>query len=115
LKTLKENPQGFNGPGGFAVFEWLDDASRNALLCSSTSMNSLTEQMMAGNTKNQIQLMHLSESCMDVSTLFYTVSENAGSLYQRYVKAEQALAQKGFKVAERCTAALKQMSEAKKQ
>src|SRR5450631_4433393 len=49
IKALKINPQGFNGPGGFTFFEWLDDASRNALLCSSTSMNSLGEQVVAGN------------------------------------------------------------------
>jgi hypothetical protein len=115
LNSLKQNPQGFNGPVGFAFLGLLNDGGRNALVCSTVSMGSLSQQMTLGNTKNKSQLIHLSESCMDASTLFYTVSENAGSLYERYVKAEQALAQKGFKVAERCTAALKQMAEAKKQ
>jgi hypothetical protein len=112
-KALKVNPQGFNTPLGFAFFEWLDDASRNALLCSSTTVNSLTTQVMAGDTRNEVQLMHLSATCMDVSTLFYTISENAGSLYTRYVKAEEALSRKGFKIAQECSAALKQKKELK--
>jgi hypothetical protein len=115
LAALKKNPQGFNGPGGFAFFEWLDDASRNALLCSSTSVNQLSEQLMAGSTRNGTELVHLSQGCMDVSTLFYTVSENAGSLYARYLKAEDALAQKGLKVAQDCAAVLKQKPGAQNQ
>lgn len=115
LTALKKQPQGFNSPAGFAFFEWLDDASRNALLCSSTSLNQLSDQLMAGSTKNGSALVHLSQGCMDVSTLFYTVSENAGSLYERYIKAVEALAKKGFDVAQKCTDALKQKSDVKKQ
>lgn len=114
LKAFKKEAQRFNGPEGFAFFEWLDDASRNSLLCSSTSLNNLSEQLMAGNAKNGTTLIHLSQGCMDLSALFYTISENAGSLYLRYTKAEEALAEKGFKVAKDCTATLKQMSDAKK-
>ena len=44
---------------------------------------------------------------MDVSTLIYTVSENADSLYQRYVEAEEQLANQGAEAAEKCVAILK--------
>jgi len=37
----------------------------------------------------------------------YTVSENAGSLYQRYVEAEEQLATQGAEVARKCTDILK--------
>jgi len=114
VAALKKQPQGFNGPAGFAFFEWLDDASRNALLCSSTALNQLTEHVMAGDKVKGVELVHLSQGCMDVSTLFYTVSENAGALYERYVKAEQQLAEKGFNVSQRCAEALKKMDAAAK-
>ena len=86
IKAFKAKPQGFNGPLGFAFFEWLDDASRNASLCAGGSVNEAMSEMIAGNKDNAESLLHLAHSCADASTLIYTVSENAGSLYQRYVR-----------------------------
>jgi hypothetical protein len=114
VEILKKNPQGFNSPAGFALFEWLDDANRNALLCSTTALTQSTAFMMVGKTDAANGLIHLAQSCMDVSALIYTVSENAGSLYERYVKAEQHLAEKGFKVSQQCAEALKKMAAGKK-
>jgi hypothetical protein len=37
IKGFGKNPQAFNGPLGFSFFEWLDDASRNAVLCSANA------------------------------------------------------------------------------
>ena len=115
LKTFKKRPQGFNSPLGFAFFEWLDDAARNALLCSQTAMSQATTSMMDGDLHDAPQYMHLSQACMDASTLIYTVSENASVLYERYVKAEEELANKGADVAQKCTDALKKMDAEKKQ
>jgi hypothetical protein len=115
VEALKKQPEGFNGPAGFLFFEWLDDASRNALLCSSTALSQSTMLMMSGKTSSANELMHLSQSCMDASTLIYTVSENAGSLYERYAKAEQRIAEKGFSVAQKCADALKKMATEKTQ
>ena len=107
LRTLTKQPQGFNSPAGFAFFEWLDDATRNALLCSQTAMSQATMLMMDGHAHDALAFMHLSQSCMDASNLIYTVSENAGSLYDRYVKAEQDLAARSVNVLEKCNDALK--------
>ncbi len=63
--------------------------------------------MMAGNTDRAKSLLHLAQSCMNVSMLIYTVSENAGSLYERYVEAEEQLAVQGAEAAEKCVAILK--------
>ena len=115
LKTFKKKPQGFNSPLGFAFFEWLDDISRNALLCSQTAMSQATTSMMDGNLHDAPRYMHLSQACMDASTLIYTVSENAGALYERYAKAEAELATKGADVAQKCTDALKKMDAEKQQ
>ena len=107
VKAFRGKPQGFNGPLGFAFFQWLDDASRNALLCGSGVSAQAALQMMAGNTGKANSLLHLAQSCNDVATLIYTVSENAGSLYLRYVEAEEQLATQGAEVAKRCVEILK--------
>jgi hypothetical protein len=49
-----------------------------------------------------------SQSCSDVSTLLYTVSENAVALYTRYVEGEEKLAERGVQTAQKCFEALKQ-------
>ena len=107
VKAFKGKPQGFNGLLGFAFFEWLDDASRNAALCAAGSANQAMSQLLAGNTDRADFLLHLGHACADVSTLIYTISENAGSLYQRYVEAEQGLAEQAADVAQKCTDILK--------
>lgn len=107
VKAFRTKPQAFNGPLGFAFFEWLDDADRNALLCASGAASQSTLHMIAGDTGNANTLLNLSKSCMDVSSLIYTVSENAGSLYQRYVEAEEQLAAQSGEVAQKCVDILK--------
>jgi len=107
VKAFKAKPQEFNGPLGFAFFEWLDDSSRNAALCANYASSQVALRVMDGNTSKADSLLHLAQSCNDVSTLIYTVSENAGSLYQRYVEAEQQLAAHGAEVAGKCADILK--------
>lgn len=52
---------------------------------------------------------------MDASNLIYTVSENAGALYERYTKSVQKLAADGADAAQQCAAALKKMGLANKE
>jgi len=115
IETFKKQPQGLNSPLGFAFFEWLDDASRNALICSQTAMSQSAVLAMAGQTDDALQLVHFSQACMDASTLIYTVSENAGSLYTRYVKSEEGLANRGVSVSQQCAEALKKLESERKQ
>jgi hypothetical protein len=110
VKAFKGNPQGLNGPLGFAFFEWLDDASRNALLCGSGASAQGALQMMAGNKGKADSLLNLARSCSDVSTLIYTVSENAGALYQRYVSGIAQLAEQAAETAQKCVETLKKNS-----
>jgi hypothetical protein len=114
VKAFKGKPQGFNGPLGFAFFEWLDDADRNAVLCGSGASMGAAQSMMAGDTNKASALLDLSQSCTYVSTLIYTVSENAASLYQRYVEAEEQLAVQGAEIAQKCTDILKKSGTAPK-
>jgi len=108
IKAFGKNPQAFNGPLGFSFFEWLDDADRNALLCASGASTEATVNMMVGDKgKAEIEIS-LSQRCIAVSTLVYTVSENAGALYTRYVQNEEKVAEQGAQVAQKCVELLKQ-------
>lgn len=108
IKGFGKNPQAFNGPLGFSFFEWLDDASRNAVLCSTNASTKAFQSILGGNKDKALSELHLSQSCSDASTLLYTVSENAGALYTKYVESEQKLAAEGARVAQRCAEILKQ-------
>lgn len=109
---FRKNPQAFNGPLGFAFFEWLDDASRNALLSSvSATNNNVTEGLINGDKEKMQTNLELAKDFSNVSTVFYTVSENAGALYARYVNGEEQLAKQGVKLATDCTAILKKRQE----
>jgi hypothetical protein len=85
ISAFGKNPQAFNGSMGFAFFEWLDDACRNALLSSESAMNSATEGLMGGDTQKAQTNIELAKDLANVSTVLYTVSENAGALNTRYV------------------------------
>lgn len=108
LTALKKNPQGFNGPAGFYVILWLDDADRNALLCASQALSQASLTAVGGNVNAADSLVDFSRTCMDASSLLYTVSENASSLYTRYVENEEKVAQEGLEAAQKCVAILKQ-------
>ena len=95
-----KNPQSFNGPLGFSFFEWLDDADRNALLCASGAATEATVNMLAGRKEKAEMEISLSQGCTAVATLFYTVSENAGALYTRYVQNAYKVAEQGAQVIE---------------
>jgi hypothetical protein len=107
IKAFRKNPQGFNGPLGFAFFEWIDDAGRNALLCATTATAAATNLLLEGNVSQAKDLMQHGQSCSDASALLYTVSENAGALYTRYVKGAEQLALEGASVAQKCAEVLK--------
>jgi hypothetical protein len=107
IKAFGKNPQGFNSPLGFSFFEWIDDADRNALLCATGAATEATTYLIDGNASKAGDLAHLAQSCSDAATLLYTVSENAGGLYTRYVQGQAKLAEEGVEVAQKCTDVLK--------
>jgi hypothetical protein len=108
IKAFRKNPQAFNGPIGFTFFEWLDDADRNALLCASGSATEATVSLLAGDIQKAQSEISLSQNCSSVATLFYTVSENAGALYTRFVQNIDEVAKQGAQVAQKCSDVLKQ-------
>ncbi len=105
--ALKAQPQKFNGLPGYAVLLRLNYAGKNALLCASQALSASTVFIMGDNTDKANDLVGLSQSCMNVATLLYTISENAAALFEKYILAEEALAKRGFDLAQRCAEALK--------
>jgi hypothetical protein len=115
VTTFEKEPQAFNGPLGFVFFEWLDDASRNALLCSNSASNDIALSVISGDKARADSDFELQQGCSNASTLLYTVSENAGALYTRYVEGEEKLAIYGSQVATECTDILKKKTTTPKQ
>ena len=110
-----KDPQAFNGPLGFIFFEWLDDASRNAMACANGASNDVALSVISGDKAKADSGVQLSLGCMNASTLLYTVSENAGALYTRYVEGEEKLAKYGLQAATECTDVLKKKATTQKQ
>jgi hypothetical protein len=111
IARFGKTPQAFNGPLGFSFFEWLDDACRNALLSSLSATNAGTVGLIDGDKEKAQTDIELAKDFANVSTVFYTVSENAGALYSRYVDDEEEIAEEGLKVATDCTDILKKRKE----
>jgi hypothetical protein len=114
IVSFRKKPQVFNSYLGFSFFEWLDDASRNALVAATNASNAVTMGLLSGNKEAATSSAELVKDFINASTALYTVSENAGALYTRYVQGEQSLAEEGMKIATECTNILKK-SGAKKQ
>ena len=106
MKVLSAKRQSFNGPLGFAFFESLVDADRNALRCGFAASSQSSGYVIAGDHDKADALLHLSQQCMDVSMLIYTISENASSLYKRFIQAEDQWAAHSTQEARQCEDAL---------
>lgn len=106
IKTLSAKRQSFNGPLGFAFFESLADADRNALRCGFAASSQSGGYVIAGDHEKADALLHLSQKCMDISMLVYTISENASSLYKRFIQAEDQWAAHSTQEARQCEDAL---------
>jgi hypothetical protein len=114
-KALKAQPQKFNSPLGFDTVINLDDASRNAVLCASSALTHAVKDLAGGTIQQTTLIITLSQNCTDVSTLLYTVSENAGALYEKYLSWQSEASAQAMNAIDKCTAALKEVAARKKQ
>jgi hypothetical protein len=113
-KGLSSKPQMFNGIVGFDFVLMLDEASRDEILCSVSSLSAASIIAIAQDVSKATPLINLSNTCMDASTILFTVRQGVTALYQKYVAAEEGLANKGLKVAGNCIEALKKKDAALK-
>jgi hypothetical protein len=106
IKVLSAKRQSFNGPLGFAFFESLVNMDRNALRCGFAASSQSSGYVIAGDHDKADALLHLSQKCMDLSMLIYTIGENASSLYKRFIQAEDQWAAHSTQEARQCEDAL---------
>jgi hypothetical protein len=106
IAKLKGAPHFFSSPYGFMLIADLDDASRNMAVCMgqgwALALSSATEAELAMAQ----QKMLLSQSCLDTSTLLFTVSETAVEMYSNYLLADYQLKQRAANALNRCTAVM---------
>jgi len=107
LALLKQDSQRFNGGLGFLLVLNLDDAVRNSLLCSVTAMSEVGVNVADKQVGEASNYLHAGQTCSDVSTLLYTVSESASDLFSSYLESSQ---QESLEIAQQlknCSATLK--------
>lgn len=112
-KVLKENPQAFNSSVGFEAVLDLDDASRNAALCAHGAATRALKDIANGTVQQTSLILNLSQSCTDASTLLYTVSENASSLYKKFLAWQRDATGKAMEVVQKCQDVLKETTKRK--
>ena len=98
-KGMKTKPELFNSQFGVEIVLLLDDASRNALLCSNQASLKVPTTSKVSDAEN---FLHMAQTCQDTSPLLYTVSENAAVLYRKYLAAIEQLATESANVALKC-------------
>jgi hypothetical protein len=108
IAALKINPDAFHGPGGLLLLTSLDDASRNAALCSGTAYNDSMQTLMASSDVHRAtDSLNVGLNCAETSGHIYTVSESVNALLLREMEAQQSLNRDAGEALDRCTAALK--------
>ncbi len=82
----------FNRPEGFFLVESLFVASREAAVCAITAWKQSKLASATAKPNLAREFEDLGQSCSDASEALYKVAANAGTLYQKYVRAEHDLA-----------------------
>jgi hypothetical protein len=101
--ALKEHPDKFHGLGGLLLLSTLDDASRNAALCSSSGSAGIAKGLIDHfDPKDAYQIMTVMQNCSDVSLHLYTVSESVHVLMVRELEAQQDLNNQAIELATKC-------------
>jgi hypothetical protein len=107
IGALKENPELFNGPMGFLLVGGLDDASRNMAICQGQAGMQAITALQTGDAVTSALRLQLGQNCIDTSTLLYTISETAFSMYTNYLTAYTELTGSLFEELNKCTGILK--------
>lgn len=109
IEGLKKKPDVFNSVGGLLLLTTLDDASRNAALCSSSGISDIGELLESntGNAARGYQILSTAQACISVSTQLYTVSESVSALLGRSMEAQNALNDKALETVNKCKAIIK--------
>jgi hypothetical protein len=68
-----------------------------------------------GTLEQTTLILNLSQSCTDVSTLLYTLSENAASLYKKYLAWQREYSAQAMDAVQKCQDVLKELAAKKKQ
>jgi hypothetical protein len=109
IVALKEHPDKFTGLGGLLLLSTLDDASRNAALCSSSGSAEIAKGLIDHfDPKDAYRIMTVMQNCSDVSLHLYTVSESVHALMVRELEAQEDLNNQAMEMVTKCTGLMNQ-------
>jgi hypothetical protein len=116
LGALKASPSKFNGLAGLLLLTTLDDASRNAALCSNSGMGDIAQELLSSHDTTAVyRIIAISQKCVDASTQLYTVSESVNALFVKAMEAQEDLGEQALDALNKCAAAAKPMPKSGKQ
>jgi hypothetical protein len=107
IDALDQHPDKFSSVLGFHFVNTLDDASRNAHICSASAATFAGTTGMDKDYSSAHSLVALAGSCSNAGVLLYTVSESASALYVKYLKSMEQLAETATTYLTKCQEALK--------
>jgi hypothetical protein len=105
LGRLKKNPDEFHSSLGLLLFSSLDDASRNAVVCSNTGNTDIIARLAGGKQMDDptiIGIVDIVKTCAYVSAQLYTVSENVHDLVMREIDGLVLQEQQTMQVLTKC-------------
>jgi hypothetical protein len=116
IVALKEHPDRFHGLGGLLLLSTLDDASRNAALCSSAGSAEIAKGLIDHfDVKDAYRIMTVIQNCSDVSLHLYTVSESVHALMVRELEAQEDLNNQAMETINKCSELMKNQPNKKPQ
>ncbi len=105
---LKAKPAAFHGLGGLLLLSTLDDASRNAALCTSSGSAEIAKGLIDHfDAKEGYRIITIMQTCSDVSAHLYTVSESVHALMVRELEAQGELNDRAMELADKCAEVMK--------
>jgi enolase len=89
IAKLKDHPERYEASVAFALDTALSDAARNTALCSGQALAFSSEAEHTGRKERAKTYYQLSMTCLNASSMVYTVSEKSGDLTLRAIQVTE--------------------------
>jgi hypothetical protein len=89
IAKLKDHPERYEASVAFALDTALNDAARNTALCSGQALAFSTKAERTGQKERSKTYYQLSMTCLNASSMVYTVSEKSGDLTLREIQVTE--------------------------
>jgi hypothetical protein len=89
IAKLKDHPERYEASVAFALHTALNDAAPNTALCSGQALAFSSQARSSGREERSKTYYQLSMTCLNASSVVYTVSEKSSDLTLREIQATE--------------------------